>query len=398
MNRRDALAALACLPLSALAAPAWANVRAYGALGDGQSDDSGAFQAALDRAARVWVPPGRYRVGGLVLRSHTRFAGAGPSSELLHAPGTHFLAAVNPGADGSPDPRDNVRDIGISGLSFVGRGASEGFMEHRHLLTVNACSRLLVRDCAFRAFQGDAIYLGSGTEGTVERHNTDIAIRGCRFDGVDYGNRQCVSVIDGTRVAIENNWMARSSRHDMPGAIDIEPDDPWNVVRDIRIAGNRFVDIQGGVGAVSVILVRQDFRVPPRGITVTGNRIEGAFRTPGIVAKGFVDADRSEPLDLVIERNEILQTFHGFEFSGVRGVRFERNLVRDTMVRPILSLPRRGRSADIRIAGNRFECLAIHAGGGLQVHPTARLTMEDNHFRDCLNLPAGGASHAGEGL
>lgn len=398
MNRRNALAALSCLPLSAAAAPAWANVRAYGARGDGQTDDSGAFQAALDRAARIWVPPGRYRVGGLVLRSHTRLAGAGASSVLLHAPGTHFLAAVNPGADGSPDPRDNVRDIGLSGLAFVGRGATEGFREHTHLLSVSACSGLQIRGCSFRAFQGDAIYLGSGTQAHVERHNTDIAIRGCRFDGVDYGNRQCVSVIDGTRVAIEGNWMARSSRHDMPGAIDIEPDDPWNVVRDIRIAGNRFVGIQGAVGAVSVILVRSDFTTPPRGIAITGNRIEGAFRTPGLVAKGFVDADRSEPLDLVITGNEILETFHGFEFSGVRGVRFERNLVRHTLVEPVLSLPRRGRSADIRIAGNRFECLATQTGGGLQIHPTARLTMEDNRFRDCLNLPAGKASHAGEGL
>lgn len=383
MNRRAALAALACLSLPAAATGPWANVRAYGARGDGRTDDSGAFQAALDRAARVWVPPGRYLAGGLVLRSHTRLAGAGAASVLLHAPGTPFLAAVNPGADGSPDPRENVRDIAVSGLAFVGRGAAEGFREHVHLLSVSACSGLVVRNCHFRAFQGDAIYLGSGTVAGVERHNADIAIRGCRFDGVDYANRQCVSLIDGTRVAIEGNWMARSSRHDMPGAIDIEPDDPWNVVRDIRIAGNRFVGIQGAVGAVSVILVHHDFAVPPRGIAVVGNRIEGAFRTPGIVAKGFVDADASEPLDLLVRGNEILETFHGFEFSGVRGVRFEENLVRGTLARPVVSLPRRGRCADVRIAGNRFECLATQAGGGLQIHPTTRLTMAGNRFRDC---------------
>ena len=55
------------------------NVRSYGAKGDGQADNTKAFQAALDAAARVsgtvFVPAGTYRVGKLVWHDHTSMVG-----------------------------------------------------------------------------------------------------------------------------------------------------------------------------------------------------------------------------------------------------------------------------------------------------------------------------------
>jgi len=48
------------------------NVMKFGARGDGETDDTQAFQAALDTAAEVrgtvYVPVGTYRVGKLVAR------------------------------------------------------------------------------------------------------------------------------------------------------------------------------------------------------------------------------------------------------------------------------------------------------------------------------------------
>ena len=399
MDRRAALAALGSLTaLPVLGAPAtpgpgWKSVRAFGARGDGRTDDSGAFQEALDRAPGVWVPPGRYLVGDLVIRSHTRLRGSGAASRLLHRANSPFLAAINPGSNGSADPRDNARAIAIEDLAFEGRSATEGFIEHVHLLVASACSRLSVARCSFRAFQGDGIYIGSGTEGNVERHNEDIAVRGCVFDGVNFANRQGISIIDGTRIAIEDNAFRNCSRHDMPGAIDIEPDENrFHVIRDIRIARNRFTGVGGFVGAVCLILPIPDFTVAPRGFTIVGNRIDGRFRTQGIVAKGFVDAASQPPLDLIVAGNEIVDTVLGFELDGVRGVRFERNLIRNTLTEPVVSMPRRGCSADVRIAGNRFERLAMHTGRGLALHPTTRLTVSGNTFDDCGWLHANGGS------
>ncbi len=390
MDRRSCLLAPALLLApgfgrAALAAapPGYADVRRWGARGDGRQDDSPAFQQALDRAGQVWVPPGRYAVGDLALWSHTRLRGAGVESVLVHRGGSAILASAQARNNGSPEPRDNVHDIILEDLAFHGRCETEGFVEQNHLLVVSACSRLTVRNCHFRAFQGDAIYVGSGYGEDPVRHNEDIAVHGCTFDGVNFMNRQGVSVVDGTRVTIERNLFRDCSRHDMPGAIDIEPEAAHHRVRDIRILRNRLVGVMGGVGAICVILAVDRYDDPPRHIEIRGNRVEGRSRSLGIVAKAFVDGAAAAPLDLVVAGNEILDTFHGFEFSGVRGVRFEANRVRGTIVSPVLSVPHRGRAADVALRGNRFERVGMHSGSALKVHPTANLVIERNRFVEC---------------
>jgi hypothetical protein len=82
-------APLAALPTQADAAPpplpppgAAADIRALGAAGDGRTDDTEAFRAALSTHAAVFVPEGTYLVTGpLTLRSATLF-GTGPASVL----------------------------------------------------------------------------------------------------------------------------------------------------------------------------------------------------------------------------------------------------------------------------------------------------------------------------
>ena len=379
MDRRSFLAALPLVPAAARSA----SVRAFGARGDGHTDDSAAFQAALDRSRSIWVPAGRYLVGELAIWSHTRIQGEGARSVLLHKKGSAVLASAQAGDGGSPDPRDNVRDIAIEDLAFEGRSVSEGFFETHHLLVVAGCSRLTVARCRFSAFQGDAIILCSGYSGAVERHNEDIAIRHCLFDGVNFANRQAVSVVEGTRVAIERNRFQNCSRHDMPGAVDIELELAHARIRDIRVAGNHFVNVLGGVGVVSVILAIDRSDAPPHGIEIRGNRIEGRYKSPGIVAKAFVDGASAPPIGLVIAGNEILDTHHGFEVSGLNGVRVEDNLIRGTVVHATLSTPHRGRAANVTVTGNRFEKVGMHGPTALKVHPTVGLVIARNRFVDC---------------
>ena len=395
MDRRRFLALAALLAPGARArttAPeGFVDVRRHGARGDGIADDTQAFQSALDGPARVWVPPGRYLVGDLALWSHTRLAGTGERSVLAHRPGSQVLAAVGGGYAGSADPRDNVRDIAIEGVAFEGRCASEGFVQTNHLLVATGCTGLAVRGCVFRAFQGDGIYVAGSAYATgAERHNEDVHIRGCLFDGVNDQNRQGVSITDGTRVVVEGNLFRDCSRPDMPGAVDIEPEAPWARIHDVRVLRNRFVNVLGGVGAICVILALDRYERHPRGIEIRGNRVEGRFRTLGIVAKAFVDAASAPPVDVVIAGNEILDTFHGFEVSGLRGVRVEDNVIRGTTVAARLSVPHRGRAADVAVARNRFEKVGMHSGVALKVYPTVRLTVSDNRFVDCGWIDRGG--------
>ena len=61
---------------------ATANVRDFGARGDGVTDDTPAFQCALDQAGVISVPEGRYRIEGQLTVSHsgTVLRGAGSDS------------------------------------------------------------------------------------------------------------------------------------------------------------------------------------------------------------------------------------------------------------------------------------------------------------------------------
>ncbi len=67
-----------------------ANVRDFGAKGDGTTDDSAAFQAALAKVKRgaIFVPPGRYRITRIleITRPGIVLRGAGPKQSVLVCP------------------------------------------------------------------------------------------------------------------------------------------------------------------------------------------------------------------------------------------------------------------------------------------------------------------------
>ena len=81
------VAAVALLALTHARSASAINVRAYGALGNGSTDDTAAFQKAIQAAVRahrlLFVPAGVYRVRGLRLRDGLRMDGAGRKSTWL---------------------------------------------------------------------------------------------------------------------------------------------------------------------------------------------------------------------------------------------------------------------------------------------------------------------------
>ena len=70
--------------------PAGVSVRDFGAKGDGQSDDTKAFQKALKEVASgaIEIPPGRYVITGFleIQRSGVLLRGAGPGKSVLYFP------------------------------------------------------------------------------------------------------------------------------------------------------------------------------------------------------------------------------------------------------------------------------------------------------------------------
>lgn len=231
----------------------------WGAKGDGKTDDTQAVQNAINAIAKagggdVVFVKGTYLVNNVVLDSNVNIVGQGWDSILLQKSGATYGVSVNPGNGGTPNPADNKHDITIRNIQLKGTVEKDGFAEHFHLLNLNAVTKVTIKACKFAGWRGDAIYIGSGNIAQTERHNRSVTISGCSFDGLNNNNRNAVSIIDGDNIVIDKNSFAHCTRSDMPGAIDVEPDFKFNIIKDIRISRNKFIKIGGQVNiAINIV-------------------------------------------------------------------------------------------------------------------------------------------------
>ncbi|MGN3974594.1 right-handed parallel beta-helix repeat-containing protein [Tsuneonella sp. SYSU-LHT278] len=218
----------------AKAYPGDLSVRDLGARGDGRSDDTRAFQTALDRLGGggvLRVPPGRYRVDQVAVRHRgirvqldagavlVKHGAAGVRSrgifvlDGLHdarfelVGGTVDLNGEGPRAIGTPGRIPNqyshltiasVRGIsGPANAAIFARRSSDVAVSGVHILNSGEsgllfrnCGRVTVRDCVFDNIANYGIELSltvpeaDGGSGAMPLRN-DVSITGCRFNGMD---------------------------------------------------------------------------------------------------------------------------------------------------------------------------------------------------------------------
>lgn len=100
-----------------------------------------------------------------------------------------------------------------------------------------------------------------------------MSLRNCVFDGLNHQNRNGISVIDCDGFTVEACRFLDTTRADMPGAIDLEPDgESFHVIRNVRIAGNTFTGIEGQSAVISVYFP-PGVLTAPTGIVVEDNTI-----------------------------------------------------------------------------------------------------------------------------
>lgn len=176
---------------------------------------------------------------------------------------------------------DEAENLTIQNLSLQGNVAALGFSEHVHLIELFGASNVDIHHVKLDGFRGDGIYLGFHG-----KHNKNISISDATFDGITKNNRNAISIIDGTNIKITNNQFYNTTRRDMPGAIDIEPNrNKEHVVKKITISNNIFSNI-GGKAAI-VVSIKSKLSSVISDIFIYGNRIQNTNRGIFIRSQAF---------------------------------------------------------------------------------------------------------------
>lgn len=363
----------------------------------GDRDDTAALRRAADTGAIIYVPPGSYSIAmedDTSLPSNLRLRGAGAARSIIrrsYDPGGPFILFAD---SRSAMWENNLTGWRISGLGFKDDVETRGYSEFNYMVMLSGVTDAIIEDCTFTGFRGDAIYLGSSTVRAVERHNRDVAIRRCVFDGVNSNNRNAISILDGERVLIEDcrfenigrpggegqfDPMNPASGLQNPGAIDIEPEDTgFSRVDNVRVRRNHFRG--GGGAAVTLNLFANTPQSYTRNIHIEQN--VAVDRVSGFSVRSFIHPDRGQqPYNIRFTDNEISQCRKPFLVDGVADVAFSGNSF--IQCGEAAEIGWTQSVADIVLQNNSFLRCGTAQGFALWVRSANGLTLRNNAFVDC---------------
>ena len=276
------------------------NVRDFGAIGDGVSDDSAAFQAALAaaqaRSGVAYVPasPNPYVIGAALVLDGVGLVGDGPGSVLKLALASGFalqltgdapraagLRLLGPGANAWPQSAEEV-DLSLAALDGVqiATGARDAML---HRVEVAACHTGLaiegparaIIDCAF-VFCLNGSEVRSGAAGSIHLARTS-------FHACSHGIRaEAGALFD--RATLAGGEVSRCGR-----AIDlVAPGSGQRVVEisDLQLRGNLDVDIRIG---------------PRHTVAVRGCRIDAAGKRSGVGLELLASGETELAPALIVE-------------------------------------------------------------------------------------------------
>ncbi|BDG02290.1 right-handed parallel beta-helix repeat-containing protein [Anaeromyxobacter oryzae] len=238
--------------------PTGVDVRTYGAVGDGVTDDTAAFTSAANTKKPLVVPAtsAHYRLTGQV-RVYASVTGVNnPEIRMYGADGsdgkTIFLVQDYTG----------TTPIVFSGLHLNGQYDGTGTAgEHSHLIAIRGSQNVTVENNVLERPYGDNVYVGAGP--TNHAQSSNILIQKNQMSGP----RRCtVAVISVNGLVIDGNTMAKSNNY--VAAIDLEPNpNAYDVDQNVQISNNQF-DVPIGN---AIMLYSTTANVASGGVTVTGN-------------------------------------------------------------------------------------------------------------------------------
>ena len=239
------------------------NVKDFGAVGDGVTDDTAAIQAAVNITTEVFFPSGTYIVSRLQIPSDTTLSGeAGPSSIIKRKDNTsfgYFIRSVS------------SRNIGFKNLTIDGNKANQTVGYHNILFT--ECEELNIEKCNIinaKTYAGISIQ-----GGTNEENSSRSIIEGNTFENNDnsglYINKE-------SYISVEKNHFTSNGSDGITVINFVFP--PVSTVQNYFIInGNRCIDNTNGIRFVGYYeggTPSQPFPgslVPPQKCVIISNNI-----------------------------------------------------------------------------------------------------------------------------
>jgi len=261
---------------------------------DGESDDARCINDMIRVCDRIHFPKGRYRLrskfdpSGVVEKNlHSQVQthiGINKSNvKLIGDEGAEFITDVALGTIivfSKPNQIENsIGNITINGLTFTVHNNGKEFHEFMHTIKLIGVNGMTIKNCKFNDFWGDAICLShyGDTPQTGERtRNQNVKILNNAIIGGDHhNNRNGISIVSGKDVLIKGNTIKNTSRKDMPGGIDVEPNNSAYTIDNIRILDNVLDNIRGGGGAIGLCTFNNG---PASNIYIERNRISRSIK------------------------------------------------------------------------------------------------------------------------
>lgn len=310
-----------------------ASVRAFGAKGDGNTNDTAAFQKAVDASSDVFIPKGTYIITDAI-ELHDNMKVTLSANALLK-----FRCMTKGRALFTIKSKKNIT---IEGGQIDGEyeknptGTLGGIIvrgDSRHIVIKDIAIRDMPTESEKHKFLGDGVYVGSaGADADAKKFPSNILISGVTFER---NMRNNISVTGGRHIRIVGCYFLGEPR--AAASLDLEPNTLDGDAEDISIVGNSFEETTVAIditkSAHRVVVSGNTIRSlspAPKGasaihlgpvckdITITGNLIEGGQEGVRVNGKNSI-----------VSGNRILNSDRGLWVEG-EGQVVANNLIEGT--------------------------------------------------------------------